>query len=131
MGFDAISVGVARLNGSDDANTAASAAAAEWQQTHNAQSALQAAEDAVGSEDTILPKTFVIDPDGSVAGKPLREPVVQYGPFVMNSRQEIADTFAEYQRTQFGGWPWKSDDPVHARDQARFARHPDGRLDKP
>ena len=64
-------------------------------------------------------------------GRPIGEPVVQYGPFVMNSRQEIADTFAEYQRTQFGGWPWKRDDPVHPRDAGRFARHPDGHVDKP
>ncbi|MFN2548036.1 MAG: pirin family protein [Myxococcales bacterium] len=64
-------------------------------------------------------------------GRPIREPIVQYGPFVMNTRQEIADTFAEYQRTQFGGWPWKTDDPVHPRDQGRFARHPDGRLESP
>ena len=64
-------------------------------------------------------------------GRPIGEPVVQYGPFVMNTRQEIAETFADYQRTQIGGWPWKSDDPVHARDQGRFARHPDGRVEKP
>jgi redox-sensitive bicupin YhaK (pirin superfamily) len=64
-------------------------------------------------------------------GRPIREPVVQYGPFVMNTRQEIAETFAEYQRTQFGGWPWTSDDPVHARDQGRFARRPDGRIERP
>ena len=38
-------------------------------------------------------------------GRPTGEPVVQYGPFVMNSRQEIVDIFEEYRRTQFGGWP--------------------------
>ena len=27
---------------------------------------------------------------------------------------------------QFGGWPWASDDPVHAADRGRFARHADG-----
>jgi redox-sensitive bicupin YhaK (pirin superfamily) len=32
-----------------------------------------------------------------LAGKPLREPVVQYGPFVMNSRQEIEQAIADYQ----------------------------------
>ena len=35
-------------------------------------------------------------------GRPIGETVVQYGPFVMNSRQEIVETFEEYRRTQFG-----------------------------
>jgi redox-sensitive bicupin YhaK (pirin superfamily) len=65
-----------------------------------------------------------------VGGKPLREPVVQYGPFVMNSPQEIQQAFADYRRTAFGGWPWKSDDPVHPREEGRFARHADGRVEK-
>jgi len=33
-----------------------------------------------------------------LAGKPLREPVVQYGPFVMNTRQEIEQAVLDYQR---------------------------------
>nr|WP_224372471.1 pirin-like C-terminal cupin domain-containing protein [Hyalangium versicolor] len=64
-------------------------------------------------------------------GRPIREPVVAHGPFVMNSREEIVQAFSDYQRTQFGGWPWKSDDPVHAREEGRFARHADGRIEKP
>ncbi len=32
-----------------------------------------------------------------LAGRPLREPVVQYGPFVMNTRQEIEKAVREYQ----------------------------------
>jgi hypothetical protein len=31
-----------------------------------------------------------------VAGKPLHEPIVQYGPFVMNSREEIEQAMADY-----------------------------------
>jgi hypothetical protein len=62
-------------------------------------------------------------------GKPIDEPVAQYGPFVMNSREEIAQAFSDYQRTQFGGWPWKRDDPVHPREQGRFARHADGQVE--
>ena len=30
------------------------------------------------------------------AGKPLREPIVQYGPFVMNSREEVEQAMADY-----------------------------------
>jgi hypothetical protein len=63
-------------------------------------------------------------------GRPIAEPVVQHGPFVMNSRAEILATFADYQATGFGGWPWPSDDPVHARDEGRFARHADGRIER-
>ena len=31
-----------------------------------------------------------------LAAKPLREPVVQYGPFVMNTREEIEQAIADY-----------------------------------
>lgn len=62
-------------------------------------------------------------------GRPINEPVVQHGPFVMNSREEIAQTFADYQRTQFGGWPWPRRDQVHERTKGRFAKHADGRLE--
>lgn len=62
-------------------------------------------------------------------GMPLDEPVVQHGPFVMNTPGEIQQAMADYQRTQFGGWPWDSDSPVHDRDRGRFAVHADGRTE--
>ncbi|HET9623683.1 MAG TPA: pirin family protein [Kofleriaceae bacterium] len=64
-------------------------------------------------------------------GRPIGEPVAQHGPFVMNTRAEIQQAFVDYQRTQFGGWPWPSEAPTHGRDQARFARHADGKTDHP
>jgi redox-sensitive bicupin YhaK (pirin superfamily) len=42
-----------------------------------------------------------------LAGKPIREPVVQYGPFVMNTREEIEQAISDYQSGAF------------ARDQVR------------
>jgi redox-sensitive bicupin YhaK (pirin superfamily) len=64
-------------------------------------------------------------------GRPIAEPVTSYGPFVMNTRAEIEQAIRDYQRTQFGGWPFASTDPVHPREEGRFARHADGRLERP
>ncbi len=64
-------------------------------------------------------------------GRPIGEPVVQHGPFVMNSRAEIQQAFLDYQRTQFGGWPWGRRDPVHPADAGRFAKHVSGRIERP
>jgi hypothetical protein len=63
-------------------------------------------------------------------GRPISEPVAHYGPFVMNTQEEIRAAIADYQRTSFGGWPWTSDAPVHPRSEGRFARHADGRFER-
>jgi redox-sensitive bicupin YhaK (pirin superfamily) len=63
-------------------------------------------------------------------GRPIGEPVVNYGPFVMNTAAEVQQAMLDYRRTRFGGWPWPSDDPVHPRGDGRFAKHPDGTLVK-
>ncbi len=57
-------------------------------------------------------------------GVPIAERVAQYGPFVMNTDQEIMQAMQDFRRTQFGGWPWKENDPVHGAEPRRFARHP-------
>lgn len=45
--------------------------------------------------------TLSAGPEGArlllIAGRPLGEPVVQYGPFVMNSREQIEQTLQDYQ----------------------------------
>jgi len=89
-------------------------------------------------------KALFLDSDGEILisatdssefvileGKPINEPVVQYGPFVMNSREEIMQTIRDYQLTNFGGWKWQRNDMIHGPEIKRFAKYPDGRIDRP
>jgi redox-sensitive bicupin YhaK (pirin superfamily) len=60
-------------------------------------------------------------------GKPIKEPVAKHGPFVMNTMDEIQQAINDYQRTQFGGWPWPRRDQIHDKNKGRFALHADGK----
>lgn len=64
-------------------------------------------------------------------GKPIAEPVAQYGPFVMNTQQEIVQAMQDYRSTRFGDWRFKDEAPVHGEESRRFARYPDGKVEEP
>jgi len=60
-------------------------------------------------------------------GRPIGEQVIQYGPFVMNTKEEINQAFEDFHNTKFGGWPWPKTAQVHDRNSGRFALHADGK----
>ena len=64
-------------------------------------------------------------------GEPIHEPIAAYGPFVMNTEQEIYAAFNDYEKTQFGGWPWSSGDPVNPKDSGRFSKLKNGSTEYP
>lgn len=55
---------------------------------------LAVAADAQGSAELLL-----------LSGRPLNEPVARYGPFVMNTREQIEQAFVDYQSGRFGVIP--------------------------
>ena len=63
--------------------------------------------------------------------RPIGAPVVQQGPFVGNTREDIVTAMQEYRAGVFGTWDLPQNDPVHPRGETRFARYPDGRVTRP
>lgn len=49
-----------------------------------------------------------------IGGVPLREPVIQYGPFVMTTKEEIMEAFDDYQSGRFGQIPANAIQPFRA-----------------
>lgn len=85
----------------------------------------------LGNVDTTLYNTGNIAKILVLQGEPINEPVAKYGPFVMNTQNEIHQAFSDYQKTQFGGWPWDRSDPVFPRESGRIAKYKDGSTSYP
>lgn len=64
-------------------------------------------------------------------GRPIGAPVVQQGPFVGNTREDIVSAMEDYRAGVFGTWSLPTSGPVHAHGETRFARYPDGTEKRP
>ncbi len=56
-------------------------------------------------------------------GVPLEEPMVRSTVYVTNTIEELHQAKRDFQRTEFGGWPWPNRQPMHGAGFARFARY--------
>ncbi len=77
--------------------------------------------EAINIKNSHFPARFLV-----LQGRPIQEPIAQYGPFVMNTQSEIQQTIEDYRKSEFGGWPWPRPDQVHDPALPRFASFADG-----
>jgi redox-sensitive bicupin YhaK (pirin superfamily) len=70
--------------------------------------------DAAASQDSRTPALEVL----VLGGRPIREPVAWYGPFVMNNRDELVQAFEDYQAGRLGTVPAVHHTPDHIVESA-------------
>ncbi len=87
--------------------------------THNAMAIVMSGRVRVGGREASTGELILFENDGAelelqatesahvlvLGGEPIAEPILQYGPFVMNTPEEIEQAFADFQRGKFGGVP--------------------------
>jgi redox-sensitive bicupin YhaK (pirin superfamily) len=66
---------------------------------HGPGDAIRVTADAAQDSNTPAMELFIM------GGRPIREPVAQYGPFVMNTREELAQAFEDFQKGRLGVIP--------------------------
>ena len=68
---------------------------------------------------------FSISSDGPsklllLEAEPIGEPIVNDGPMIMNTQEEILEGYRDYWDTHYGEWDWGVKDPMHAPSDRRL-----------
>ncbi len=53
--------------------------------------------------------------------EPLGEPIINDGPMIMNTMEEILQGYRDYWENNYGDWDWEDRDPVHPKETGRVS----------